>query len=158
MAPSVWAVAGAQKTLAVGLGRLSAVLLGTMTAVGGGAIRGLLLVRTPAIFGGTPLHATVAVLVSGVMVECSRFGAPTLGILAGIVVGVSLRLAVLTWGRRLPGSGDWRPGGVARPRVLTPMPDRKAHAEARKGAAMPPRIPWSPSRQGSLTFGANWRT
>ncbi|MGJ5752323.1 trimeric intracellular cation channel family protein [Streptomyces puniciscabiei] len=33
---SVWAVAGAQKTLAVGLGWLPAVLLGTITAVGGG--------------------------------------------------------------------------------------------------------------------------
>ncbi|WP_406432802.1 TRIC cation channel family protein [Streptomyces sp. NBC_01589] len=32
-----WAVAGANKTLAVGLGWLPAVLLGTLTAVGGGA-------------------------------------------------------------------------------------------------------------------------
>lgn len=109
LALSVWAIAGAQKTLSVGLGWLPAVLLGTITAVGGGAIRDLLLARTPAIFGGTPLYATVAVLVSGVMVLCSRLGVPTLGILAGILVGVSLRLAALTRGWRLPGSRDWRP-------------------------------------------------
>ncbi|MEU8976362.1 trimeric intracellular cation channel family protein [Streptomyces monashensis] len=110
LALSVWAVAGAQKTLAVGLGWLPAVLLGTITAVGGGAIRDLLLARTPAVFGGTPLYATVAMLVSGVMVLCSRLGVPTVGIPAGIVVGVALRLAALTWGWRLPGSRDWRPG------------------------------------------------
>ncbi|WP_333774974.1 trimeric intracellular cation channel family protein [Streptomyces sp. IBSBF 3136] len=112
---SVWAVAGAQKTLSVGLGWLSAVLLGTITAVGGGAIRDLLLARTPAVFGGTPLYATVAVLVSAVMVVCSRLGAPTVGVLAGITVGVSLRLAALTWGWRLPGSRDWRPGSSKGP-------------------------------------------
>ncbi|WP_244217310.1 trimeric intracellular cation channel family protein [Streptomyces carpinensis] len=112
LALSVWAVAGAQKTLAVGLGWLPAVLLGTITAVGGGAVRDLFLARTPAIFGGTPLYATVAVLVSGVMVVCSWLGAPTVGILAGIVVGVLLRLAALTWGWRLPGSRDWRPGAL----------------------------------------------
>ncbi|MGW5665241.1 trimeric intracellular cation channel family protein [Streptomyces sp. NPDC003758] len=110
LALSVWAVAGAQKTLAVGLGWLSAVLLGTITAVGGGAIRDIMLNRTPAIFGGNRLYATVAVLVSGVMVLCRRLGAPTVGILAGIVIGVSLRLAALTWNWRLPRSPDWRPG------------------------------------------------
>ncbi|WEO93329.1 trimeric intracellular cation channel family protein [Streptomyces sp. FXJ1.172] len=111
---SVWAVAGAQKTFAVGLGWLPAVLLGTITAVGGGAIRDLLLARTPSIFGGTPLYATVAVLVSVVMVVCSRLGAPTVGVLAGIAVGIALRLAAFHWGWRLPGSRDWRPGPVKR--------------------------------------------
>lgn len=85
-------------------------LLGTITAVGGGAIRDLLLARTPSIFGGTPLYATVAIVVSGVMVICSRLGAPTVGVLAGIVVGISLRLAAFHWGWRLPDSRDWRSG------------------------------------------------
>lgn len=112
LALSVWAVAGAQKTLSVGLGWLPAVLLGTITAVGGGAIRDLMLTRTPSIFGGAPLYATVAVLVSAVLVVCSGLGVPTVGIVAGIVVGVSLRLAALTWDWRLPHSPDWRPGAA----------------------------------------------
>ncbi|MGW2710534.1 TRIC cation channel family protein, partial [Streptomyces sp. NPDC001356] len=66
------------------MGWLPAVLPGTITAVGGGAIRGLLPARTPSILGGTPLYATVAVPVSVVRVVCSRLGAPTLGVLAGI--------------------------------------------------------------------------
>ncbi|WP_405142775.1 TRIC cation channel family protein [Sphaerisporangium sp. NBC_01403] len=113
---SVWAVAGAQKTLSVGLGWLPAVLLGTITAVGGGAVRDLMLGRTPGIFGGTPLYATVAVVVSAVMVVCSRLGAPTVGIVAGVVVGISLRLAALSRGWRLPGSRDWRPRALRRRR------------------------------------------
>jgi uncharacterized membrane protein YeiH len=109
VALSVWAVAGAQKTLGVGLGWLPAVLLGTATAVGGGAVRDLLLGRTPAIFGGNSLYATVAVLVSAVMVVCSRLGAPTVGIVAGIVAGTLFRLTALSLGWALPGSRDWRP-------------------------------------------------
>ncbi|MEV7243723.1 MULTISPECIES: trimeric intracellular cation channel family protein [unclassified Streptomyces] len=109
LAISVWAIAGAQKTLSVGLGWLPAVLLGTITAVGGGAIRDLLLAHTPSIFGGTPLYATVAVLVSGVMVLCSRLGVPTVGIVAGIFLGVALRIVSLLRGWHLPGSRDWRP-------------------------------------------------
>ncbi|WP_020575371.1 trimeric intracellular cation channel family protein [Actinopolymorpha alba] len=105
---SVWAVAGAQKTLSVGLGWLPAVLLGTITAVGGGAVRDLMLGRTPDIFGGTPLYATVAVVVSVVMVVCSELGVPTVGIVAGVVIGILLRLAAINRGWRLPGSRDWR--------------------------------------------------
>lgn len=113
---SVWAVAGAQKTLAVGLGWLPAVLLGTITAVGGGAVRDLMLGRTPAIFGGTPLYATVAVVVSAIMVGGGRLGASTVGVLAGVVAGILLRLAALRWGWRLPGSRDWRPRAPRRRR------------------------------------------
>ncbi|MER6035100.1 MULTISPECIES: trimeric intracellular cation channel family protein [unclassified Streptomyces] len=109
LALSVWAIAGAQKTLSVGLGWLPAVLLGTITAVGGGAIRDLLLAHTPSIFGGNPLYATVAVLVSGVTVLCSRLGVPTVGIAAGLLLGVSLRMVALVRGWHLPGSRDWRP-------------------------------------------------
>ncbi|MDW4919016.1 trimeric intracellular cation channel family protein, partial [Streptomyces californicus] len=55
-----WAVAGAQKTLSAGLGWLPAVLLGTLSAIGGGALRDIILGRIPAVFGGNGLYATVA--------------------------------------------------------------------------------------------------
>ncbi|GAA5044858.1 trimeric intracellular cation channel family protein [Streptomyces similanensis] len=111
VALSVWGVAGAQKTLAVGLGWLPAVLLGTITAVGGGAVRDLLLGETPRVLGGRTLYATVAALAGAVMVVCSRLGAPVVGILAGVVTGTLLRLASLSWGWRLPTHRDWRPRG-----------------------------------------------
>lgn len=47
-----WASTGAAKTLAVGLGWLPAVLLGVITAVGGGAVRDVVLRRVPGVLGG----------------------------------------------------------------------------------------------------------
>lgn len=54
VALSVWATAGAQKTLDAGLDWLPAILLGTITAVGGGATRDLLLRRVPAVLHERP--------------------------------------------------------------------------------------------------------
>ena len=68
LALGCWAAAGAQKTLDVGLSWLPAVLLGTVTAVGGGAMRDLIVRRIPQIFGGNTLYATCAVVASVVTV------------------------------------------------------------------------------------------
>ena len=68
LALGCWAATGAQKTLAVGLGWLPAVLLGTITAVGGGAVRDVVLRQLPAILGGNTLYATCAALASGALV------------------------------------------------------------------------------------------
>lgn len=63
-----WAAAGAQKTLAVGLGWLPAVLLGTVTAIGGGFVHDVVMRRIPGILGGNTLYATCALAASAVMV------------------------------------------------------------------------------------------
>ena len=62
LALGTWAATGAQKTLAIGLGWLPAVLLGTITAVGGGAVRDIVLRRVPTVLGGNTLYATCAVV------------------------------------------------------------------------------------------------
>ncbi|WP_372347434.1 trimeric intracellular cation channel family protein [Streptomyces sp. KL116D] len=54
-----WTTAGAQKTLAAGLGWLPAILLGTIT-VGGGVLRDVLLARRPGVFEDHTLYATCA--------------------------------------------------------------------------------------------------
>ena len=109
---SVWAAAGAQKTLAAGLGWLPAVLLGTLTAVGGGAARDLMLQRVPAVFGGNALYASVAVLVAGIQVVCTGLSEPVTGTIAGVLCGVLLRLAACGRGLRLPTGLDWQPRRV----------------------------------------------
>ncbi|WP_459546284.1 trimeric intracellular cation channel family protein [Nocardia sp. X0981] len=104
-----WAVTGAQKTLAAGLGWLPAILLGITTAVGGGATRDVLLRRVPAVFGGNGLYATVAAVVAGTMVVCTYLGYPALGIVLGIVCSLLLRLAAIRFGWGLPNGLEWQP-------------------------------------------------
>lgn len=105
----LWAVSGAQKTLAAGLGWLPAVLLGTTTAVGGGALRDVLLRRVPAVFGGNALYATVAAAVAGTMVICTYLDAPVTGIVVGVLGALLFRLAAVRFGWGLPNAIDWQP-------------------------------------------------
>jgi uncharacterized membrane protein YeiH len=108
LALGCWASAGASKTLGLGLGWLPAVLLGTITAVGGGALRDIVLRRVPAVFGGNTLYATPAVLTAGVMVGLFDAGHPSLGIVVSTAVGAGLTL-LARWRRwRLPAPGQRR--------------------------------------------------
>lgn len=97
-----WAVAGAEKTLGAGLGVLPAVLLGTITAVGGGAIRDVVLRRPPTVFRPGPLQAASAVVGSIVLVAARELGHPRLGVVLGIVVTAGSRLLALGLGIRAP--------------------------------------------------------
>jgi uncharacterized membrane protein YeiH len=90
-----WAVAGAQKTLDVGLGALPAILLGTITAVGGGAIRDVTLRRPPKVFRPGPLEAAAAVFGSVLLVAAHDLGHATVGVVLGIVVTTGSRLIAL---------------------------------------------------------------
>ncbi|WP_411083716.1 trimeric intracellular cation channel family protein [Streptomyces sp. cmx-18-6] len=104
-----WAITGAQKTLAAGLGWLPALLLGTLSAVGGGALRDIVLGRVPAVFGGNAMYATVAAVSAGIMVDCSYAHQPFTGMVLGITVGLLFRLVALRRGWSLPNSPHWQP-------------------------------------------------
>jgi uncharacterized membrane protein YeiH len=108
LALGCWAAAGAQKTLVAGLGWLPAVLLGTITAVGGGVTRDVLLRRVPSIFGGNTLYATSALVASGAMVLLFRAGHPTEGLVVTTLVGGGLTLAARWRGWQLPESEQWQ--------------------------------------------------
>jgi uncharacterized membrane protein YeiH len=110
LALGCWAAVGAQKTLAAGLGWLPAVLLGTITAVGGGMVRDVVLRRIPAIFGGTTLYATSALVASGVMVVLYRLGHSSVGLVAATLTGAALTLLARWRGWELPEAYVWRPG------------------------------------------------
>jgi uncharacterized membrane protein YeiH len=109
LALGCWAAAGAQKTLEVGLGWLPAVLLGTITAVGGGAVRDIVLRRVPAILGGNTLYATSAAVASGVLVLMYENGYRTAGSLVALVVGAGLCLVARWRGWILPSADAWSP-------------------------------------------------
>ena len=107
-----WASTGAQKTLGVGLGWLPAVLLGVITAVGGGAVRDVVLRRVPGVLGGNTLYATAAGAGAAALVLLTRAGYPTAGSLVGLVVGAGLCLAARWRGWILPSGDAWSPTSV----------------------------------------------
>jgi uncharacterized membrane protein YeiH len=114
LAVGCWAAVGAQKALAAGLGWLPAVLLGVTTAVGGGMVRDLFLLRVPAIFGGNTLYATSALLASAAMVVLAGLGSPAVGSAAAILSGAALSLLAKRYGWALPTEVR-----VRRPRLAT---------------------------------------
>ena len=109
LALGCWAAAGSQKTLAVGLGWLPAVLLGTITAVGGGMVRDIALRRIPAIFVGKTPYATCAVIASAVMVGLYHADQVSLGLVVSTLTGAALVLLARWRGWQLPDPYSWRP-------------------------------------------------
>jgi uncharacterized membrane protein YeiH len=88
--------------LSVGLAWLPALLLGTITAVGGGMARDVFLRRIPQIFGGNTLYATSAVLASGVMVALYTAGYSSAGLVLATLTGAGLTLVARRRGWALP--------------------------------------------------------
>lgn len=114
LAIGAWAAVGAQKTLDAGLGWLAAIAMGIVTAVGGGAVRDVMLLRIPRIFGGNTLYATSALVSSVEMVVLSALGMPTLGSFVAVASGALLSLLARRYGWTLPTEVR-----IPRPRLLT---------------------------------------
>ena len=95
-------VAGTEHALDAHLHPLSAVLLGTLTGVGGGTIRDILLTQVPAILR-IDVYATAALFGAVVLVIARRLGLPrTLAALLGGIACFGLRLGALHEHRQLP--------------------------------------------------------
>ena len=126
---SLWATAGALKTLEAGLEWLPAVLLGTITAIGGGVSRDLMLQRVPAVFKDGQLYATVAIVVAIIQVIFAEaYGVRYFtGTVIAIAVGFALRLVAYWRGWRLPTGLDWEPARIlkraAKPRATDNPPE-----------------------------------
>jgi uncharacterized membrane protein YeiH len=70
---SVFAVTGASKALDFGLGAAQAVILGTITGVGGGTLRDVLIRQVPSVLR-TGLYAVPALVAATITVVTSRIG------------------------------------------------------------------------------------
>ena len=113
IALGIYAIVGAQKTLAAGLPAGAAVLVGVVNAVGGGILRDVLVREEPLIFRPSELYAIAALAGAGlfVVVTVGLDAAPsTVGPVA-IVVTIALRLLAIRLGWRT--EALWREDGKA---------------------------------------------
>lgn len=99
---SLFAVTGATKALQFGLGPVQAILLGTLTGVGGGILRDVLLLQVPTVLR-EGLYAVPALLGAGVLVVAQEAGSrsPVFPVLAAVVC-VVVRLIGLKYRVTLP--------------------------------------------------------
>jgi uncharacterized membrane protein YeiH len=109
LALGCWAAVGSQKTLLFGFGWLPAVLLGAVTAVGGGAVRDVIVGQIPTIFGGNTLYATCAIAAGAVMVIMEYFGLGQWGAIVATLTGAALCLLARWRGWMLPMDFEWHP-------------------------------------------------
>jgi len=110
LALGTWAAAGSQKTLEIGLGWLPAILLGTVSAVGGGALRDVAVNRIPQVFGGNTLYATCAAAASALVVIFTDCGFASAGAITGAIVGSAFCLLARWRGWQLSHGPDWGHG------------------------------------------------
>jgi uncharacterized membrane protein YeiH len=102
---SLFAVSGAALALGAGMHPLTAVLLGTITGVGGGTIRDILLNQVPVILQAN-IYAVAAALGAGVMVWLVHRGWPRSQAMAvGAVACFTLRIVSVWQGWSLPVAG-----------------------------------------------------
>lgn len=103
----LFAVSGASKALAYGLGPVAATLLGMLSGIGGGIARDILVARTPVVLHAE-LYAVAALAGAAVVVIGQRLHLPEVPmIVTGLVLCFGLRFMAIRYGWRLP---------VARPR------------------------------------------
>jgi uncharacterized membrane protein YeiH len=99
----LFAVTGAQVADTAHLAGLLVVLMGTMTATAGGAIRDVLLREIPLVMQGGYLYATAAIAGTGLYATVRELGFNHSGAaLVGIAVTIGIRLAAIAWRVRLP--------------------------------------------------------
>lgn len=99
IALATFAVAGSLRTFDSGLHVWPAVLLGVITAVGGGIIRDILTGETPMIFRNGELYALAALGACLTVVLLRSLDSPrTLTVFCSMIVGVTLRLGSVRFG------------------------------------------------------------
>lgn len=137
LALGCWAATGTFKAQVVGLGWLPSLLLGVVTAVGGGMVRDICIGQVPAVLGGNTLYATAAAAASGAMLLVPVQSRLTWGMAAGIVIGGGLTLLARRLGWSLP-AADPDAGVVLSRSQLRQLIRRSERAGARKAGRPPP--------------------
>lgn len=99
---SLFAVTGASKAIDLGFGPAQAVIVGGITAVGGGTLRDVLIRRIPFVLT-SELYAVPALIGATTLVVLSRFGtAVTVAAIAGAVLCFGVRIIGVRFGLNAP--------------------------------------------------------
>lgn len=99
----VYAVVGADRSLAAGLGHLGAVLVGVVNAVGGGVLRDIITREEPVLFKPGQYYATAAVIGAALYVGLRGMeipAEPAAGIAAATAIAVRLLAVRYDWRTR----------------------------------------------------------
>ena len=132
---ALWAIIGASKSLSAGLGVIPSVVLGTITAIGGGISRDVLMNRAPVAFQTGPIYGSAALI--GCIVYCplkaNGILPDTAGILcAGLILLLRYLSLIMGWRTKPPRDySDTVVEGVARPMRFIA---RKVHVPVGKTA------------------------
>ena len=111
---ALFAALGASKALAHGLGPTAAVLLGTLSGVGGGVLRDVLVAQVPVVLRAD-FYAVAALFGAATVVIALRFGfSEPVAMTSGALLCFTLRALAIRRGWRLP---------VAEQRGSSPPPD-----------------------------------
>lgn len=103
---ALFAVAGTQKALGVGLNPLMAALLGTLTGIGGGIVRDLLVARAPVVLH-RDLYAMAALLGAAVVAIGHGLHWPPVPVaLSGAALCLTVRLLAIRHDWQLPVAGS----------------------------------------------------
>ena len=93
VAMSLFAVVGTYKAIVFNTSELVAILLGVVTAVGGGVLRDVVSGMTPQIFSGGPLYATASAIGAGAFLLLERTSLDlniSVAIAAALIVAVQM--------------------------------------------------------------------
>ncbi|MEY8461585.1 TRIC cation channel family protein [Eggerthellaceae bacterium 24-137] len=102
---ALWAIIGASKSLSAGLGIIPSVVLGTITAIGGGISRDVLMNRSPVAFQAGPIYGSAALI--GCIVYCPLKANGILPNSAGflcamLIMGLRYLSLILGWRTKPP--------------------------------------------------------
>lgn len=103
----IWAGTGTQKALSLGFDLIPSLLMGVVTAIGGGMVRDIAAGNVPAVFGGNNLYAIPAILAACADALFFELGYPLTGMVAATLLGATLT-TLASWRRWvLPQTHDW---------------------------------------------------
>ncbi|OKL48497.1 hypothetical protein BSR29_00425 [Boudabousia liubingyangii] len=103
----VWSATGVIKAMNLGFQPMPALLMGMLTAIGGGMIRDIAAGSVPMVFGGNYLYATPAAISSLTTLGFWYMGEQRLGMAASTVVGASITVLAQWRKWTLPQANDW---------------------------------------------------